>query len=181
MEYTITVRRGVMKGFNNMEVTSLKKEERTIAVNAIFVDAEGRILLGKRAKHKSGGGQWGLPGGTQTKGEKYQETLIREMEEELGVKVLECSYNNFFQCIVSENVHFDHHAFVVTKWSGDIVNNEPNKCDELRWFSIEELPWDNFFVSARNVVNYLKNEVYCIDTDFDYRDPDSTIITKPNM
>lgn len=167
------------KGFNNMEVTSLKKEERTIAVNAIFVDDNGRILLGKRAKHKSGGGQWGLPGGTQEKGEKYQETLIREMEEELGVKVLEYSYNNFFQCIVSENVHFDHHAFVVTKWSGEIVNNEPNKCDELRWFAMEELPWENFFVSARNVVNYLQDVVYSEDTDFDYRDPESTIIKEP--
>lgn len=169
------------QGFNNMEVTSLKKEERTIAVNAIFLDSDGRILLGKRAAHKSGGGQWGLPGGTQEKGEKYQETLIREMKEELGVDVVEYRYSNFFQCIVSEKVHFDHHAFVVTKWNGDIVNNEPNKCDELRWFGIDELPWDNFFVSARNIVNYILGEQYLEGTDFDYRDPKTTIIKAPDF
>ena len=46
---------------NNLNVTSLTKEERTIACNAIITkveDGKRYFLLGLRAKHKSGGGQW---------------------------------------------------------------------------------------------------------------------------
>ena len=159
---------------NNLNVTSLKKEERTIACNAIITKIENGkryFLLGLRAKHKSGGGQWGLVGGTQTIGELMEETLKRELFEEIGlsVSVDDIKWNNFFQCIATENVHFDHHGFVVEKWSGEIVNKEPNKCDELKWFAEDELPLDNFFVSKGNLVNYLKQSKYSLDTNFDYR------------
>lgn len=30
--------------------------------------------------------------------------------------------------------------FEATKWEGDIVNNEPEKCDDLSWFDADNLP-----------------------------------------
>ena len=156
---------------NNMNVTSIKKDERSVAVNAIIINKEGQFLLGKRAAHKSGGGQWGLVGGTQAVGETMQETMARELNEEIGITVSpnNCVFNNFFQCIVSDKIHFDHFGFVITDWEGKVENKEPNKCDELRWFNRDEIPWDNFFVSKGNLVNYFDNVTYSTRTDFDYR------------
>lgn len=159
---------------NNLNVTSLTNEERTIACNAIITKTENEkryFLLGLRAMHKSGGGQWGLVGGTQTLGETMEETLQRELFEEIGISVdlNDVVWNNFFQCIATEKVHFDHHGFVVEKWTGEIENKEPNKCDELRWFAEDELPLDNFFVSKGNLVNFLGGNKYNKTTNFDYR------------
>ena len=159
---------------NNLNITSLKKEERTIACNAIITknkDGKQYFLLGLRAKNKSGGGQWGLIGGTQTTGEMMEETLKRELFEEIGINVAlsDIKWNNFFQCIATEKVHFDHHGFVIENWTGEIENKEPNKCDELKWFSEEDLPLDNFFVSKGNLVNYLNDVKYNTQTNFDYR------------
>ena len=159
---------------NNLNVTSLEKSERTIACNAIIMrtgdDGKRYFLLGLRAKHKSGGGQWGLIGGTQVKQELMETTLQRELAEEIGitVEIEDIKWNNFFQCIATEKVHFDHHAFVVTKWSGEIVNNEPDKCDELKWFAEDELPWDNFFVSKGNLYNFVRNKTYDFNNNFHY-------------
>lgn len=159
---------------NNLNVTTVTKDERTNACNAIIIKVENGekfFLLGLRAKHKSGGGQWGLVGGTQAVGETMEETLKRELFEEIGVEVNieDIKWNNFFQCIATEKVHFDHHGFVVEKWIGEIQNKEPNKCDDLRWFSEKELPLDNFFVSKGNLVNYLNGEKYNKKTNFTYK------------
>ncbi len=53
-------------------------------VRAIIVDEEGKVLLGKRA---SGDfvGKWALVGGRPEEGEVPNETIIREVKEELGV------------------------------------------------------------------------------------------------
>lgn len=156
-----------VKNINNLDKdTSDKKKERTNAANAIIikqgVDGKRYFLLGLRAKHKSGGGQWGLVGGTQSIGEPLEETLQRELLEEIGINVEidDIVWNNWFQCVPVPSVHFDHHGFVVSNWTGEIVNNEPDKCDELRWFAEDELPWDNMFVSKVNLHNFVNNVPY---------------------
>lgn len=159
---------------NNLNVVSLKSEERTNACNAIIIkeeDGQTFFLLGLRAKHKSGGGQWGLVGGTQCKQETMEETIVRELKEEIGidVEINDVKWNNFFQCIATENVHFDHHGFVITKWKGEPENLEKDKCDMIKWFSKEELPLDNFFVSKGNIVNFLNNKSYDKQTNFNYK------------
>lgn len=167
----------------NLNVTSLKKEERTIACNAIITKIEGGkkyYLIGLRAKHKSGGGQWGLVGGTQAIGETMEQTLQRELFEEIGINVelKDIKWDNFFQCIATEKVHFDHHGFVVEKWTGEVENKEPDKCDELKWVKEEDLPLDNFFVSKGNLVNYLNGEKYNTNTNFSYNKTKTTTINQ---
>ena len=56
-------------------------------VAAVIQDAEGRILLTRRATDRHMGGLWEFPGGKVDDGEGPPEALVRELEEELGITV----------------------------------------------------------------------------------------------
>lgn len=55
-------------------------------VGAIVFDADGRLLLVKRANPPAQG-KWSLPGGRQEAGESPSEGVVREVREETGLVV----------------------------------------------------------------------------------------------
>ena len=52
-----------------------------------LIDADGRVLLAQRPEGKTLAGLWEFPGGKVEPGETPEETLIRELKEELGIVV----------------------------------------------------------------------------------------------
>ena len=52
---------------------------------AVIVNNQGQILLQSRADRD----KWGLPGGCQELGERFQDTIIREIKEETNLDVRE--------------------------------------------------------------------------------------------
>lgn len=60
-----------------------------LVVAAALIDADGRVLIAQRPAGKSLGGLWEFPGGKVEAGERPEETLIRELREELGITVKE--------------------------------------------------------------------------------------------
>jgi 8-oxo-dGTP diphosphatase len=56
-------------------------------VAAVIRDANGRVLLTRRAIDRHMGGLWEFPGGKIDEGEGPSEALVRELEEELGITV----------------------------------------------------------------------------------------------
>lgn len=55
-----------------------------IVTRAIILNDEGKVLLGKRSRGH-GVSQWALVGGKPDEGETPEETVIREVQEEIGL------------------------------------------------------------------------------------------------
>lgn len=67
----------------------LEQGEYHIVVNAIIINSKGEILVSKRADYKPHGLMWEFSGGSITVGETSIEGMVRELKEELGVKMEE--------------------------------------------------------------------------------------------
>jgi 8-oxo-dGTP pyrophosphatase MutT (NUDIX family) len=164
---------------HNLDVNSVKENEEFVAVNLIIIKEENGkqyFLFGKRALHKSGGGQLGLIGGTKEKTETMEETAIREAKEEIGIDIKELKYNNYAFIESTPEVSFTHYAYVVTKYEGEPKNLEEKKCDGLFWISRDELEKDirgdgisKYFISIANILNYFDGVEHNEENDYSYK------------
>ena len=59
----------------------------TLVVACALVDADKRVLIAQRPEGKTLAGLWEFPGGKVEPGERPEQTLIRELHEELGIDV----------------------------------------------------------------------------------------------
>jgi len=111
------------------------------AVHIIF-RKDDKILLSRR-KNITSDGLWSLVAGHLDGGETVTEACIREAQEEVGVIINSRDIAITTVCY-SYSKHnkreFVQFYTVCNKWEGELINNEPDKCSELRFFSIDELP-----------------------------------------
>ena len=120
-------------------------ERATFPVSVqLLLENENKILLMKRKNTGYADGKYALPGGHVEKNEEIRDALIREAHEEIGInidkkdvifyKVLNRKIND-----VKEYEYIDF-VFKVSNWSGNIVNQEKDKCEEIIWVEKENLP-----------------------------------------
>lgn len=96
-----------------------------------LVDVDGRILLAQRPEGKSMAGLWEFPGGKVETGERPEETLIRELHEELGIEVNEaCLAPLTFASHSYEDFHLLMPLFICRRWDG-IPQGRENQA--LKW------------------------------------------------
>jgi len=65
----------------------VKKQPTLFVVSAALIDADGHVLLQKRAPGRAMAGLWEFPGGKVEEGETPEAALVRELQEELGLHV----------------------------------------------------------------------------------------------
>ncbi len=96
----------------------------------------------KRSKNsKNEAGWWSQPGGTVDFNEKVIATVKREIKEELGIEVDIWAENLHVDHIIKrENQHWIALSFLANIKKGIPEIKEPHKCDEIKWFKLNDLP-----------------------------------------
>jgi 8-oxo-dGTP diphosphatase len=137
-----------------------------VAVHLFFI-RHNRVLLLRRRNTGWRDGEYSVPAGHVEQGETVTEAAIREAREEVGVALDRGAL---------EVVHVMHRArddgsgvpalrvkrpedervdffLAVRAWPAEPVNAEPDKCDDLRWARVDELPG--------NVIPYVGHALRC--------------------
>ncbi len=96
-----------------------------------LVDADGRVLIAQRPPGKAMAGLWEFPGGKVEDGERPEETLIRELKEELGIDVSEpCLAPLTFASHSYSDFHLLMPLYVCRRWEGMVTAQEGQ---QLKW------------------------------------------------
>lgn len=96
-----------------------------------LVDADGRVLIAQRPEGKQLAGLWEFPGGKVELGERPEETLIRELAEELAIGVKEpCLAPLTFSSHRYPDFHLLMPLFICRRWEGI---PRPVEHQALRW------------------------------------------------
>ncbi len=138
---------------------SMDRLKVKVAVYIILIK-ENKILLSRRFNTGWQDGNYGLPAGHVESDEKVIDALLREATEEVGVK-LNGESIIFVHCMYRKNSYTDFY-FLAKNWTGDPTNMEPDKCDDLQWFSLDSLP-SNMIPSVKSAILNSQNGVLFSD------------------
>ncbi|MEM8572503.1 MAG: (deoxy)nucleoside triphosphate pyrophosphohydrolase [Pseudomonadota bacterium] len=111
---------------------------KLVLVSAVaLIDVDGRILLAQRPEGKSMAGLWEFPGGKVEDGESPEATLIRELNEELGIDTWKsCLAPLSFASHAYPDFHLLMPLFVCRRWEGI---PQPKENQKLKWVRVEDL------------------------------------------
>jgi 8-oxo-dGTP diphosphatase len=102
-----------------------------------LIDPDGRVLVAQRPEGKSMAGLWEFPGGKVEPGEQPEQSLIRELQEELGITVKqECLAPLTFASHSYPDFHLLMPLYVCRRWEGFVEAREKQK---LKWVRPNEL------------------------------------------
>ena len=133
---------------------------KMIADGFAFFIKEDKILLSRRFNTGHEDGNYGLPSGHIEDGETLKDGVCREIKEEVGVIVLPTDL---------QLVHVMHRKkedirmsffFLATSFLEEPKNIEPDKCDDLQWFSLDNLPSNTISYVRQAIEHYQNNELY---------------------
>jgi len=102
-----------------------------------LIDADGRVLITQRPPGKALEGTWEFPGGKIEHGETPEQSLIRELKEELDIDVsAACLAPLSFASHAYEHFHLLMPLYVCRKWQGTMQGREGQA---LKWVRARDL------------------------------------------
>lgn len=150
----------------------MEKEKFLSSVYLIIRNEEKQVLLQRRQGTKLWPGFLALPAGHIDEGENAYDAVIREAKEELGIEI---SINNIIDTFVVNRrnksllPYYDVY-FEIDNYTGELKINEPEKCSELVWSDINNLPEDMIDFEIEAIKNNQKGVKFStIDTNNEKR------------
>ncbi|MCD7809278.1 MAG: NUDIX domain-containing protein [Erysipelotrichaceae bacterium] len=141
------------------------KKNRFTTPSAVFgvIIQDNQILLQKRQNtgYRDGYYDFAATGHVEDL-EKLTTAMVREFKEELNIDILEKDLEFMTMTHRKDKVfgtiYYDTY-FLVTHYEGTPMINEPNKCEELQWFPLNNLP-DNLIDDRLWSFNNYLNHIY---------------------
>ena len=136
------------------------------AVHIILIN-DNKILLQKRKGSKLWPGYYALPAGHIDEGETQYDALVREAKEELGIEIntndIINNYvvlrRNFFEIDGKTLEPYIDYYFEIKKYNGVPKIIKEDKCDELIWADVNNLPepfinYEGVFLEDKTITTY---------------------------
>jgi mutator protein MutT len=137
-----------------------------VGVGAIIFDAEGRVFLAKRGSlARNERNRWEFPGGGVEFGETLVHALVREIAEEYGCEIEVQELLGVVDHIIpDEGQHWVSPMFICSVKSGTPHICEPQKCEEIGWFAIDEIPEAKLTIASRKGLESLRRKYVRVKT-----------------
>ena len=118
-----------------MTPISAPRTPQVEVVAGLLTDGSGRVLVGRRLAGTHMAGYWEFPGGKRRPGERPQDTLARELREELGITVLGAEF------MAQLTHHYPERCVHLELWRFDTFKGEPfaREGQPLAWVTPENL------------------------------------------
>lgn len=107
-----------------------------------LLDADNRILLAQRPEGKAMAGLWEFPGGKVEPGETPEESLVRELAEELGVTAtIPCLAPLTFASHTYDNFHLLMPLYICRRYEAPagLGTNIGKENQALKWVRAKDL------------------------------------------
>lgn len=129
-----------------------KERARVTPTVYLMLIKNKQILLSRRFNTGFCDGEYSFPAGHLDGNETLTQAMVREAKEEIGVILdsadLRLVHTMHRKGPTDERADF---FFTVKKWTGEPKIMEPHKCDDLRWFDVNNLP--------KNTIPYIKQAI----------------------
>jgi 8-oxo-dGTP diphosphatase len=113
----------------------------TVVVACALVDGDRRVLIAQRPEGKALAGLWEFPGGKVERGERPEQTLIRELHEEISITVSEaCLAPLTFASHAYDDFHLLMPLYICRRWEGEVIAREGQKLVWVRANKLREYP-----------------------------------------
>ena len=129
-----------------------------VGINVVVL-RDGRLLLGRR-KNVFGAGEWGLPGGHLELGEKFEAAAARELWEETGLRAERYEFANLVNQPRGNSEHYIQIGFVGINVTSEPELKEPERCEEWKWFAVENLPENLFSAHREQIQLFLRGRLF---------------------
>lgn len=140
------------------------KERNKVTPAAYLILKKGEeVLFARRANTGYFNGYYSLPAGHVELGEMPSVAILREAREEIGVDIKEGDLkfvHSLYRSAIDETGDRIDYFFTAEIFSGEPKNCEPQKCDDVRWFSIDNLP--------EKLVPEVKHALSCLEQNQSY-------------
>ncbi|MDO8269476.1 MAG: NUDIX domain-containing protein [Candidatus Levybacteria bacterium] len=125
---------------------------------AVFVifERDGLVLLQRRFNTGWEDGKYSLVSGHIEEGERVVAAAVREAKEEAGVTVKEEDFQIVHVMHNKTDSQYINFFLKTNKWKGDVINMEPDRCDDLKWFSKGSIP-DNTIYFIKEFFENIKD------------------------
>jgi 8-oxo-dGTP diphosphatase len=124
----------------------------------IFLIRDGKVLLLRRFNTGYEDGNYSVVAGHLNGDEEVKTAAIREAHEEVGIRIAPVDLQVVGVMHRKSNDERVDFFLTVASWSGEITNMEPDKCDRLAWFDVQDLPENLIPYVRRAFDNYRRGK-----------------------
>jgi 8-oxo-dGTP diphosphatase len=149
-------REGRILGSRSEDVA--RERFKLVSAVHIFLIRDGQILLLRRRNTGYEDGNYSVVAGHLNGDEEVKTAAIREAHEEVGIRIAPADLRVVGVMHRKSNDERVDFFLTAASWSGEITNVEPDKCDRLAWFDVDDLPENVIPYVRRALDNYRRGK-----------------------